>query len=91
MPVSDATDTPRDLSPRGRSIAVVAWSGFLAAAVGTLVCFACLDPEALRDGAAPAWWTDRITVYSIGFAFLLIVASAAATIAVYLVRTEHRS
>jgi hypothetical protein len=83
------TDHPPDLSARGRSIAVAAWSGFLAAAVGTMICFAFIDPEALRDGLAPAWWTDRLRVYAIGFFFLLLVAVSAASMAVYLVRTEH--
>lgn len=84
-------DHPPDLTPRGRSIAVAAWSGFLAAALGTMVCFAFIDPDAMRDGVAPEWWTDRLSVYAIGFFFLFLVSASAAALAVYLVRTEHSS
>ncbi len=91
MSAPAGTDHPPDLTPRGRSIAVAAWSGFLAAAFGTMVCFAFVDPDALRDGLPPAWWTDRLRVYAIGFFFLFLVSACAAALAVYLVRTEHSS
>jgi peptidoglycan/LPS O-acetylase OafA/YrhL len=91
MSALGANDKPPNLSRRGRSIAVVAWSAFLAAAIGTVLCFAFVDPDALRDGLAPEWWTDRLTVYALGFGLLLAVAIVAAAMAVYLVRTEQES
>jgi len=51
--------------------------------------FALLDPAAIATGLVPQWWTDRLTVYAIGFFFFLLVGVSAAAIAVYLVRTEH--
>lgn len=83
-------DLPPDLSLRSRSIAVVAWSGFLTAAIATMICFALLDPEAIGSGLVPDWWTDRLTVYAIGFFFFLLVGLSSAAMAVYLVRTEAR-
>ena len=90
MSTSVNNGLPPDLSPRSRSIAVVAWSGFLAAAIGTMVCFALLDPDTVASGLEPDWWTDRLTVYAVGFFFFLLVGLSAAAMAVYLVRTEHR-
>ncbi|HPF28223.1 MAG TPA: hypothetical protein P5528_15200 [Steroidobacteraceae bacterium] len=81
-------DLPPDLSPRSRSVAVVAWSGFLVAAIATMICFALLDPAAIADGGLPEWWSDRLTVYAIGFFFFLLVGLSSAAMAVYLVRTE---
>ncbi|MEZ5473660.1 MAG: hypothetical protein R3E72_01465 [Steroidobacteraceae bacterium] len=89
MPTPANNDLPPDLSLRNRSIAVVAWSGFLAAALAAMICFALLDPAAIATGLVPQWWTDRLTVYAIGFFFFLLVGVSAAAIAVYLVRTEH--
>lgn len=82
---------PPSLSPRSRSVAVAVWSGFLAAAVATMVCFAFIDPQAFEAGALPAWWGGRMQVYAIGFLFFFGIATAAAAIAVYLMRTEHSS
>ena len=42
------TEQPRELGARARAIATVVWSGFLAAALATMLCFALLDPMSLR-------------------------------------------
>jgi len=53
-----------------------------------MICFALLDPAAIADGGLPEWWSDRLTVYAIGFFFFLLVGLSSAAMAVYLVRTE---
>jgi hypothetical protein len=84
-------ETPRvlALSARARSIAVVTWCSFLAAAAGTMVCFALLDPHAVSRGVVPAWWTSRHTVYAIGFFFFWAIAAAASALTLYMAQTEH--
>jgi hypothetical protein len=69
-----------DLGSRGRAAGVIVWSAFLAAAMGTMLCFAFLDPQALAAGDAPAWWESRPQVYAIGFFFFWLVGLAAAAL-----------
>jgi len=57
------------------------WSGFLAAALATMLCFAFVDPQALASGHAPAWWSSRLHVYAIGFFFFWLVGLIAAFLA----------
>jgi hypothetical protein len=89
MPAPAQTDLPPDLSPRSRSIAVAAWSAFLSAALGTMLCFAFIDPAKIEQGEVPAWWADRLPVYAVGFFFFFVIGLAAAAMAIYLLRTEH--
>jgi hypothetical protein len=70
----------QDLGSRGRALGVIAWSAFLAAAVGTMLCFAFLDPLALAAGDVPAWWHSRPQVYAIGFFFFWLIGTAAAAL-----------
>ena len=90
MSTSVNNGLPPDLSLRSRSVAVVAWSGFLAAAIGTMVCFALLDPDTVASGLVPDWWTDRLTVYAVGFFFFFFVVFSEAAMRVYLLRSEYR-
>ena len=69
-----------ELGQRGRGIATIVWSAFLAAALATMLCFAFLDPMALRDGDPPAWWSSRLHVYGIGFFFFWLVGLVAAAL-----------
>jgi hypothetical protein len=66
------------------------WSGFLAAAVATMLCFAFLDPQALAGGLAPAWWGSRLHVYAIGFFFFWLVGLIAAFLAWSLAHSRTR-
>jgi hypothetical protein len=77
-----------ELTPRGRTVGVVAWCSFLAAAGATTVLFAFLDPAALQEGDAPSWWTNRHTVYAIGFFFCWLVAACSAALTIYMAHTD---
>jgi hypothetical protein len=61
-------------------VAVALWSAFLAACLGTLLCFAYLDPAALGI-------SDRTGAYTVGFFFFWFIGSIAAGLSVYLLRT----
>jgi hypothetical protein len=78
--------TTTELSPRGRAIAAVAWCSFLAASVGTMICFGLVDPEAVRWEEAPSWWTGRIRIYSLGFFLFWIIAAGSSTLTYMLMR-----
>lgn len=81
---------PVELGSRARAIAAIVWSGFLAAALATMLCFAFLDPQALRSGAAPDWWSSRLHVYAIGFFFFWLVGAIAAALCWQLTRPGRR-
>ena len=80
-------ETPQ-LGRRARGIAAIVWSGFLAAALATMLCFAFIDPLALRGGETPQWWSSRLHVYAIGFFFFWLVGLIAAALAWQLARDE---
>lgn len=86
-----APEAARELGPRSRTVGVVLWCSFLAGAVGTMFCFAFVDPLALREGNAPDWWSGRLRVYTLGFFFFWCIAAIAAAAAVFMTRTERRS
>ena len=69
-----------ELGTRGRALGVIVWSAFLAAALATMLCFAWLDPLAIAAGETPAWWTDRLHVYAIGFFFFWLIGLIAAAL-----------
>jgi hypothetical protein len=85
------TEQPRELGARARAIATVVWSGFLAAALATMLCFALLDPMSLRDGEPPAWWSSRLHVYGIGFFFFWLIGLIAAALCWQLARGGRRN
>jgi len=78
-----------ELGNRARGIAAVAWSGFLAAALATMLCFAFLDPQALRSGEAPEWWSSRLHVYAVGFFFFWLIGVIAAALCWQLSRRDE--
>jgi len=84
----EAQSTGTDLPRRARTVGVVAWCSFLAAAAATMVVFAFLDPAGLSNGDLPSWWTSRRTVYAVGFFFLWAVAAGAASLTIYMAHTE---
>jgi hypothetical protein len=81
--------TERDLPQRARTIGVVMWCSFLAAAGGTTVLFAFLDPSAFQRGIVPAWWADRHTVYALGFFLFWLVAACSAALTIYMAHTDR--
>jgi hypothetical protein len=85
----------REVGPAGRGLLIVLWSAFLAAAVGTMVCFAFLDPAALANGDPPGWWPRgeraRLQVYAIGFFFFWLVGIVAAVLSRQLAKTPGAS
>ncbi|MEP7242062.1 MAG: hypothetical protein ABI885_00090 [Gammaproteobacteria bacterium] len=78
----------RELTPRGRTIGVVIWCSFLAAAGGTTLTFALFDPGAIQGGELPSWWIDRRTVYALGFFCLWLVAAISAALTIYMAHTD---
>jgi hypothetical protein len=71
----------RNLRRGARTAGIMLWSGFLAAALATMLCFAFIDPKALAAGDAPAWWGSRLHVYAVGFFFFWLVGLIAAFLA----------
>jgi len=76
---------------RKRDIGLIIWISFLAASVGTLVMFAVLDPDALRDAWVLPWEIGRKLAYSIGFIFLFAISALATTLTVFMIRTGPKS
>lgn len=70
----------RHLTRPARVIGIIGWSSFLAAAIGTMFCFAFVDPAALAAGDAPGWWGPRMQVYAIGFFFFWFIGAVATVI-----------
>jgi hypothetical protein len=86
---SENTQPPRELPPRARTVGVVIWCSFLAAAGGTTVLFAFLDPGAFQQGVVPDWWSSRRAVYALGFFLLWLVAACAAALTIYMAHTDR--
>ncbi len=68
-------------------VALVSWSSFLAAGVGSMLFFAAVDPPLLRD-AGPSIFDNlsREAGYAVGFFFFWALAASAAALSVYMVR-----
>jgi hypothetical protein len=69
-------------------IALVVWPSFLAAGVASLLFFAAVDPQMLRD-AGPRIFDNinREAGYALGFFFFWIIAALASGLSVYLIRS----
>jgi hypothetical protein len=85
----NATAPAPELTPRARTVGVVTWCSFLAAAGATTVLFAFLDPAAVQRGDVPPWWTSRHTVYAVGFFFCWLVAACSAALTIYMAHTDR--
>jgi hypothetical protein len=89
-----AASAPSSPEPQRRSnaldIALVVWPSFLAACVASLLFFAAVDPELLRD-AGPRLFAgiDREAGYAVGFFFFWGIGALASTLSVYLIRTDR--
>ena len=68
---------------------IVVWASFLAGCIATMVFFAVFDPLLLADDVAPpAWLSDRMTPYTIGFFFFWSACGLASAFTVFLVGTR---
>jgi phosphotransferase system glucose/maltose/N-acetylglucosamine-specific IIC component len=85
-----AVSSARLRSQRIRIAGVIGWSGFLAAAFATMICFAFLDPQALADGDPPVWWSTRSHVYALGFFLFWLTGLVSAALAWFLAHPLRR-
>jgi hypothetical protein len=71
-------------------VGLVSWTSFLAAAVASVLFFAAVDPQLLRD-AGPHIFDDlsREAGYALGFFFFWALAASAAALSVYMVRSDR--
>ncbi len=76
-----AAGPPRDQErpPLVQQLGAVLWPSFFSAGVATMVCFAFIDPLALRDITFPQLVISRELGYTLGF-FLFWVATAASSL-----------
>ena len=65
--------------PLVQRLGAVLWPSFFSAGVATMVCFAFIDPLALRDITFPQLVISRELGYTLGF-FLFWVATAASSL-----------
>ena len=72
-------------------IALVLWPSFLAASLASLLFFAAVDPQLLRD-AGPRIFDNlnRDAGYALGFFFFWAIAALASGLSVYMIRTARR-
>jgi hypothetical protein len=73
-------------------VGMVSWSSFLAAGVASMLFFAAVDPQLLRD-AGPRIFDNlnREAGYALGFFFFWALAASAAALSVCMVRSVGRS
>jgi hypothetical protein len=69
-------------------VGLVSWCSFLAAGVASMLFFAAVDPQLLRD-AGPRIFDNlsREAGYALGFFFCWALAASAAGLSVYMVRS----
>ena len=73
---ADFDHPPRPLVQR---LGAILWPSFFSAGVATMVCFAHIDPLALRDLTFPDWNIGREAGYTLGF-FLFWIATGASSL-----------
>jgi hypothetical protein len=72
-------------------VGLVWWSSFLAAGVASMLFFAAVDPQLLRDAGPPIFDNlSREAGYAVGFFFFWALAASAAALSVYMVRSVGR-
>ena len=89
----DGPDIPEQLpwSRRAQAIAAVLWPSFLAAAFATMLFFAFVDPEALRESMIDSLELGRMSGYGLGFFFFWLITLVSSAISVFLLRTTRRN
>jgi hypothetical protein len=73
-------------------VGLVSWCSFLVAGVASMLFFAAVDPQLLRD-AGPRIFDNlsREAGYALGFFFFWALAASAAALSVYMVRSAVRA
>ena len=89
-PAETPPEAGPELGENARASGVIFWSGFLAAALAMVLCFGFIDPLAIAEGEAPAWWTTRRAVYAVGFFFFWLIGMVAAALCWQLARQGRR-
>jgi hypothetical protein len=71
-------------------IALVVWPSFLAAGAASVLFFAVVDPQILRD-AGPRIFDNlnREAGYALGFFFFWMMAALACALSVYMIRSAR--
>jgi hypothetical protein len=68
----------------------VIWSSFLAASVGTMFCFALIDPvEASAGFAIDGAPIGRTALYTLGFAFFWAMSAVASALSAWLLENPR--
>lgn len=89
--MSNSPTPPPVWSRLRQDIGAVIWCSFLAAAVGTMLCFAFLDPLLLsHDNAPPRWLADRMTGYAVGFFFFWLICMVSAVLTAWMLETPPK-
>lgn len=89
-PTPNDLEQPAHWSRLREDVAVIVWTSFLVASVGTMIFFAFIDPQALIDVLNhPRWLPSRMTGYALGFFFFWLVAASAASLVAYMLDTSH--
>ena len=92
LPAADEGGGQRNWPPQLQAAAAAGWSSFLAACLGSLLCFAVLDPQLVIDGlhlgpdTPPAAWLTPTGLYTLGFFLFWLVGAVAAWLTVVLTR-----
>lgn len=87
-PPDTGSGTVAPLGARGRRGLTVLWCSFLAAAVGTMVFFAFVDPAPIFAALVPtAALPDRTALYSVGFLFFWAICALASMLTAAMLAT----
>ena len=78
---------PRPLAQR---LGAILWPSFFSAGVATMVCFAHVDPLALRDLTFPDWNIGREAGYTVGFFLFWMATGASSLFTWWLLRPASR-
>jgi hypothetical protein len=87
---------PEEVQPRRemrfiKTVGVVLWTSFLAAAVEAMFFFAYVDPMLLFSRDLPQFWFEsRMTSYSVGFLFFWSFSMVASALCVSLMDRTAR-
>jgi hypothetical protein len=83
-------DRDGELGPRARDTVTILWCSFLVASVGTMICFAYVDPAPLAETLlALGVHAGRTALYSVGFFFFWGLCAAAAALALWMTRAPR--
>ena len=74
-----------------QAIAAILWPSFLAAGLATMLFFAFVDPESLRDTMVDSLDFGRMSGYGLGFFFFWLITMVSSAISVFLLRTARRN